>query len=86
MRFFNRKKEISAEEAFHQGFKLGEGHSKSPGSDPAVGEVSPKQGSGEQACLKTEPARTQKQAGVEAHSKPKPPTPKSATPRVGSCS
>ncbi len=77
-----KKKEVYGEEACHQGFKLGEGHSKSPGSDPAEGEVSPKQSSGGQACLKTEPAQAQKQTGVEAHIKPKMTAPKSAKPRV----
>ncbi len=53
-----------------------------PGSDPAAGEVSPKQGSGGKACQKTEPSQTQKQTGVKAHSKPKVTAPRSAKPRV----
>ncbi len=48
------KKESRGEEVFYQGFKLGEGRSRNPGSDPAAGEVYPKQGSGGKACQKTE--------------------------------
>ncbi len=44
-------------------------------------EVSPNQGSGGEACHTTEPAQTQEQTGVEAHSKPKATPPKSARPR-----
>ncbi len=47
-----------------------------------MGEVSPKQGSEGKACQKTELSQTQKQTGVEAHSKPKATAPKSAKPRV----
>ena len=39
-------------------------------------------GSGGKACLKAKPAWTQRQAGVEAPSKPQASTLKSATPRV----
>ncbi len=76
--FFNQKKEARGEEALNQGFKLGEGHSRSTGSDPAVGEVSPKQGSGGKVCQKTEPSQIQKETGVEAHSKLKATAPKFA--------
>ncbi len=78
------KEKACREKSFHQDFKLGEGHSKSPGSYPAGREVSPKQGSGGQACPKAEPAQTQQRAGVEAHSKPQASTPKLAKPRVRS--
>ncbi len=47
-----------------------------------MGEISPKQGSGGKACRKPELPQTQKQTGVEAHSKPKATTPKSARPGV----
>ncbi len=47
-----------------------------------MGEISPKQGSGGKACLTTEPTQTQKQMGMEAHSKPKATTSRSAGSRV----
>ncbi len=52
----------------------------------AEGEVSPREGSGGSACQKTEPSQTQKQTGVEGHSKPKATAPKSAKPRICSWS
>ena len=73
--FFDRTKEARRKEAFDQGFKLGKGRSRSPGSDPTVGEVSSNQGSGGKVCHTTEPTQTQKRMGVEVHSKPKATTP-----------
>ncbi len=63
------EKRIIERKSLHQGFKLGEGRSKSHGSDPVEGEVSPNQGPGGQACLKAEPAQTHKRADVDIHSK-----------------